>query len=200
MYSIDITVIDIWKRSSRSKTINEKTKILSHKIIDRYLLDQSISCYRLNHELLLIEFNRSRFQTLNYIYNLTIYNNYDSIILTDKLYSIPQELPRIKTLNSFIYYLKENNLRFKMKLILSTIQSEFLGMIEKYCEDFYPIYSPLTCSIKSFNQNKYQLIIHMQLYNHNKQLITLKPNYVFYQISQTKVIKKSIHQIHKVSY
>jgi len=124
---------------------------------------------------------------LNHIYNITIYNNHDQIILTDNLYSFQQ--------NSFIYYLKTNFLKYKILLIVSTIQSEYLGKISKYCEDFYPIYSPLTCSIKLINQNKYHLMIHMQL---NKHLTTLKPNYIFYQKSQNYFIKKKIYDIRQV--
>ena len=106
----------------------------------------------------------------------------------------------MKTLNSFIYEIKEQNFRLKMKLIISTNQSEFLGMTEKYCEDFYPVYSPLTCSMKLFNRNKYHLTIDIQLYNHNKHLMTLKPNNVFYQINQIRFIRKNIHDIQKVSF
>jgi hypothetical protein len=205
-YSIDISTVDIWKRSSKSTTITGRTLPYnpseapsSHKIIDSHLLDQSISCYRLNQQLLLIEFNRSKLVTLNYIYNLTLYDNQDHLVLTDNLYSLQQQLPIIKTLNSFIYQIKENILRFKIKLIISTNQSEYLGSISKHCKDFYPIYSPLTCTIKSIDRNMYHLTIHMQLFNNDKHLITLKPNYVFYQISQTHGIKKKIYDIHKVS-
>jgi hypothetical protein len=187
-------VIDIWKRSSRSKTItsqtfpfNSKEKILFNKIIDHHLLDQSISCYNLNDELLLIEFNNSKFRMLNHIYNLTIFDNQNHRILTDYFYS------------SFIYYLKEKHVRYQIKLMVSTIQSEYLGQISKYCEDFYPIYSPFTCLIKSIQRNEYQLIIHSQLSNYIKHIKTLQPIDIFYQINQTFFIKKNIYHIHQVS-
>ncbi|CAF0998359.1 unnamed protein product [Adineta steineri] len=204
LYSIEISAVDIWQRYGKTVIITSKTlplntneKSTSHKIIDRHLLDQSISCYRLNQQLLLIEFNRSKFLILNHIYNLTIYDNQDNIITTDSLYSLRQYLPLIKTLNSFIYQIKAKILKFKIKLMISTAQSEYLGSISKQCEDFYPIYSPLTCTIKSINLNKYHLIIHTQLFNNNKHLVTLKPNYVFYQINENHMIKKNIYDIHK---
>ncbi|CAF0933103.1 unnamed protein product [Rotaria sordida] len=204
LYSIDISAVDVWKRYSRNVTIigrtlssNKYDNISSHKLIDRHLLDQLISCYRLNHQLLLVEFNRSQFLMKNYIYNLTIYNHEDRIILSDNLYSLKQQLPIIKTLNSFIYHLKEQNLRCKIKLIISTIQLEFLGTTYKYCEDFYPIYSPLTCLIKPIKKHKFYLMINMHLYNNHKHIMTLKPNYIFYQIKQNHFIKKNIYDIHK---
>jgi len=162
-------------------------KILSNKIIDYYLLDQSISCYDFNSQFLFIEFNHSKFEILNPIYNLTIYNNQDQIILTDNLSTFQQ--------NSFIYYLKKESLKYKIILIVSTIQLEYLGKISKSCEDFYPIYSPLICSIKLINQNKYYLMINMQL---NKYLTTLKPNYIFYQKNRNYFIKKNIYNIRQV--
>jgi len=187
-------VIDIWKRYSHSRTItgqtlplNSNQKILFNQIIDHYLLDQSISCYYFNSQFLLIEFNPSKFEMLNHIYNLTIYDNQNHMLLTDNLYQ-----------NSFIYYLKEKNLKYKIKLIISAIQSEYLGQISKDCKDFYPIYSPLTCSIKLINQNKYYLMIHMQLYNYNKHITKLKPNYIFYPKNQSFFIKKNIYDIHQV--
>ncbi|CAF5089080.1 unnamed protein product, partial [Rotaria magnacalcarata] len=203
LYSIEISVIDIWQRSSQSTRTTERTlrkneNFSSHKLIDRQLLHQSISCYHINHELLLIELNRSRFLTRNPIYNLTIYNNEDHVVLVDNLYSAEQSLPLMKTLNSFIYDLKDNSVPHKIKLAISTMRLEFLGLILKYCEDFYPIYSPLTCSIKPINQYEYQLMINTYLHNSHKHIMTLKPNYVFYQANKTHVIQESIDNIHKV--
>ncbi|CAF1466097.1 unnamed protein product [Rotaria magnacalcarata] len=202
LYSIEISVIDIWQRSSQSTRTTERTlrkneNFSSHKLIDRQLLHQSISCYHINHELLLIELNRSRFLTRNPIYNLTIYNNEDHVVLVDNLYSAEQSLPLMKTLNSFIYDLKDNSVPHKIKLAISTMRLEFLGLILKYCEDFYPIYSPLTCSIKPINQYEYQLMINTYLHNSHKHIMTLKPNYVFYQANKTHVIQESIDNIHK---
>ncbi|CAF3467601.1 unnamed protein product [Rotaria sp. Silwood1] len=203
-YSIDISAVDIWKRHSQKVTITTRTlsskkneNISSHQLIDRHLLDESISCYRLNHQLLLIEFNRSKFLMQNLIYNLTIYNDEDHIVLSDNLYSSKQQLPIIKTLNSFIYNIRNKNLRCKIKLIVSTIQLEFLGTTYKYCEDFYPIYSPLTCSIKLINQHKSHLMINIHLHNNHKQIMTLKPNYIFYQKNQNQLMKKNIYDIQK---
>lgn len=134
----------------------------------------------------------------NPIYNLTIFNNEDRVVLTDNLYSSEQSLPLMKTLNSFIYYLQDNSAPHKIRLAISTMQLEFLGLIHKHCEDFYPIYSPLTCSIKPIDQYEYQLMINSYLHNNHKQIMTLKPNYVFYQTNETHVIQESIDNIHKV--
>ncbi|CAF1595292.1 unnamed protein product [Adineta ricciae] len=205
IYTIDISVVDIWKRSSQTTTITGRTlsltsneKISSHQIIDPYLIDQSIACYRLNQQFLLIEFNRTRLYNRNHIYNLKIYDHQDQLILTDNLYAIPQRLPIIKTSNSFIYQIKSDISRYKMKLTISTNQSEYLGSILNSCEDFYPIYSPLTCSMKSTKKSHvYHLTMYMQLYNNHKDLITLQPTSIFYRINRNHIVKKSIHDIRK---
>ena len=206
IYTIDISVVDIWKRSSKTTTITGRTlsltsneKISSHQIIDPYLIDQSIACYRLNQQLLLIEFNRTRLYNRNHIYNLKIYDHQDQLILTDNLYAIRQRLPIIRTSNSFIYQVKSDISRYKMKLTISTNQSEYLGSILNSCEDFYPIYSPLTCSMKSTKTpHVYHLTIYMQLYSTHKDLITLQPTSIFYRINRNHIVTKSIHDIQKV--
>ncbi|CAF1566471.1 unnamed protein product, partial [Rotaria sordida] len=88
----------------------------------------------------------------------------------------------------------------KIKFIFSTTQYEYIETIIKYCDDFYPIYSPLTCSIKSTGSNNHRLMIHMQINNNNnndKQINSLKPNNVFYKTSRTHFIKKNIYDIQK---
>lgn len=189
-YSIEISVIDIWQRSSRSKTIISQTlpfnipkKILFNKIIDSNLLDQSISCYNFYDQFLLIEFNQTKFKMLNHIYNLTIFNYYNKIIFSEILYS------------SFIYSLKQKYLKYKMQLTISTIQTEYLGMITKDCKDFSSIYLSITCSIKLIQRNKY----HLRIYKHNKQIQVLQPNIIFYRINQSYFRKIYINDIHHVS-
>jgi len=161
-------------------------------------MDQSVTCYRLDNQLLLIEFNRSQLLSSNYIYNITIYDYQDHVIFTDNHYD--REISSMKILNSFIYHLKRKSLTFKIKFIFSTNQFEYIETIIKYCDEFYPIYSPLTCSIKSNGPNNHLLMIHMQLYNSDKQIHSLKPNNVFYRISRTHFIKKNIYDIHKVCF
>jgi len=164
-------------------------------------MDQSVTCYRLDNQLLLIEFNRSELLSSNYIYNLTIYDYQDHILLTDNHYnSEQQEFSSNQILNSFIYHLKRKSLIFKIKFIFSTNQFEYIETILKYCDDFYPNYSPLTCSIKSNGINNHHLMIHMQLYNTEKQIYSLKPINVFYRTSRTHFIKKNIYDIHKVNF
>jgi hypothetical protein len=119
-------VIDIWKRSSRIKTIlnqtlpfTSKKRTFVNKIIDEYLLDQSISCFNIHDRLLFIDFNQTEFHMLNQINNLTVFNNRNQMVFTDILYS------------SLIYSLNEKNLKYKIQLIISTSQSEYLGKIAK---------------------------------------------------------------------
>jgi hypothetical protein len=157
-----------------------------------------VTCYRLDNQLLLIEFNRSQFLSSNYIYNITIYDYEDHIVHTDN--SEPQDFFSEKILNSFIYHLKRQSLTYKIKVLLSTNPSEHIEAITKYCDDFYPIYSPLSCAIKSTGPNNHHLMIQMQLYNNEKQIYSLKPNNVFYRTSRTHFIKKNIYDIHKVSF
>lgn len=204
IYGIEIKAIDAWQRSSQiikitGKTLRKNEKFSSHKLVDPHLLEQYVSCYHLNDSLLLIEVNRSKSLIQNAIYNLTIYNNDDQFVLTDNLYSPDQRLPFAKTLNSFIYALRDNDSRHKIKLTLSTRKLEYVGLINKHCEDFYPIYSPITCSIKHINDYEHQLMINMHLFNNHKQIMTLKPTYMFYQINEIDFIKRNIHNIHKVS-
>ncbi len=119
-------MIDIWKRSSRIKTIlnqtlpfTSKKRTFVNKIIDEYLLDQSISCFNIHDRLLFIDFNQTEFHMLNQINNLTVFNNRNQMVFTDILYS------------SLIYSLNEKNLKYKIQLIISTSQSEYLGKIAK---------------------------------------------------------------------
>ena len=90
----------------RTLSLNASKKNLFYKIIDYQLRNQSISCYRLNHQLLLNEFDDSEFQEQNYIYNLTVYHSDDYIVSIGNLYSFKQLLSSKKTIDSFIYYLK----------------------------------------------------------------------------------------------
>lgn len=205
IYSIDISAVDVWKRYSGSITINGTTLATnsfdfekSFQPLDRHLVDQSLTCYRLDNQLLLIEFNNSQLVSLNRIYNITIYDYQDHIVLSDNHYNQQQYLSN-KMFNSFVYRLKRKSLTFKIKMIFSTEQLEYVEAIIKYCDDFYPIYSPLTCSIKSIG-NLNHLTIHMQLYNnnHDKQIHSLQPTNVFYRTSRTHSIKKDIYDIHKV--
>ena len=99
-----------------------------------------------------------------------------------------------------MYRLKHKSLSFKIKFIFSTNQLEYIETIIKYCDDFYPIYSPLTCSIKSIGPDNYHLMIHMRLYNSDKQINSFKPANVFYRTSRTHSIKKNIHNVHKVNF
>lgn len=208
LYSIDISAVDIWKRYSGSITINSTTLGInsnelkkSYQLFDRHLFDQSITCYRLDNQLLLIEFNRSQLLLTNYIYNLTIYDYHDHIVLTDNYYnSEQQEFFSNQILNSYIYNLKRKSLTYKIKLIFSTNQFEYIEIITKYCDDFYPNYSPLTCSIKSTTPNNHHLTIHMQLYNQDKQIYSLKPTNVFYRTNRAHFVKKNIYDIHKVKF
>ncbi|CAF1307408.1 unnamed protein product [Adineta steineri] len=201
LYSIDISAVDVWKRYSGSITINSTTLSMNsnenknYQFIDRHIIEQSVICYRLDTQLLLVEFNRSQLLSSNYIYNITIYDYQDHVALTDNHYE--QEFSSMKSLTSFIYRLKRKSLTFKIKFIFSTNQMEYVETIVKYCDDFHPMYSPLTCSIKSTGPNNHHLMIHMQLYNSEKQIYSLKPNNVFYRTSRTHFIKKNIYDIHK---
>jgi hypothetical protein len=151
--------------------------------------------------LLLVEFNRSQLLSTNYIYNLTIYDYQDHVVLTDDHYNLEQqEFLSNQIFNSFIYRLKRKSLAFKIKFLFSTNQMEYIDTIIKYCDDFYPNYSPLTCSIKSTAPNNHHLMIHMQLYNNDKPIYSLKPTNVFYRTSRTNFIKKNIYDIHKVNF
>ncbi|CAF3684143.1 unnamed protein product [Rotaria sordida] len=206
IYSIDISAVDIWKRYSGSVTINSTTLPSnsnefqkSYQFIDRHLIDQSVTCYRLDNQLILIEFNNSQLLTINRIYNITIYDYQDHITYADNHFNQEYFLSN-KILYSFIYRLKRKSLTFKIKFIFSTTQYEYIETIIKYCDDFYPIYSPLTCSIKSTGSNNHRLMIHMQINNNNnndKQINSLKPNNVFYKTSRTHFIKKNIYDIQK---
>lgn len=205
MYSIDISAVDAWKRYSGSITINGTTASSNsnelknpHHFVDRNLIDQSVACYRLDNQLLLIEFNNSQLLSVQRIYNITIYDYQDHIAYTDNHYN-QQYYLTTKTLNSFLYRVKRKSLTYKIKFIFSTNQLEYVETIVKYCDDFYPVYSPLTCSIKSTGVNNNHLMIHMQLYNNDKQIISLKPFNVFYRTSRTHFIKKNIYDIQKVS-
>ena len=208
LYSIDISAVDIWKRYSGSVTINSTTLSSNsndfkkpYQLMDRDLIEQSVACYRLDHQMLLVEFNRSQLISSNQIYNITIYDYQDHVAFTDNHYDNQrQEFTATEPLNAFIYRLKRKSLTFKIKFIFSTSQFEYIETIVKYCDDFYPIYAPLTCSIKSSGVNNHHLMIHMQLYNRDKQIYSLKPNNVFYRTSRTHFIKKNIYDIHKVSY
>jgi hypothetical protein len=184
-------VIDIWKRPSRIKTIINQTfpltsrkRIFFNKIIDQNLLDQSISCYYLHNQLLFINFNQSKFQMLNHINNLTIFNNYNRIVFTNILYS------------SFIYSLNEKNFKYKIQLTISTSQLEYLGKIYKDCEDFYPMYLPFICSIRLIDRNRY----HLRISNHNKQIQILQSNKIFYRINQNYYRRKNINDMHQVRW
>ncbi len=204
LYSIDLSAVDIWKRYSVSITVNSTTLSSnsnelkkSYQLFDRHLLDQSVTCYRLDNQLLLIEFNRSQILTSNYIHNLTIYDYQDHVILTD---NHSEGLSSNQIFNSFIYRLKRKSLTFKIKYLFSINQFESNEIIIKYCDDFYPNYTPLTCSIKSTGINNHHLMIYMQLFNNDKQIYSLKPTNVFYRTSRTHFIKKNIYDIHKVSF
>lgn len=206
VYSIDISAVDVWKRYSGSVTINSTTLSSnsnelpkSYQLIDRHLIEQSVTCYRLDNQMLLVEFNRSQLLASHRIYNITVYDYQDHMALTENHYdSRQEEFNSERELSAFIYRLKRRSLTFKIKFTFSTTQFEYIETIVKYCDDFYPIYAPLTCSIKSSGPNNHHLMIHMQLYNPDKQIHSLKPNNVYYRTSRTHYIKKNIYDIHKV--
>ena len=134
---------------------------------------------------------------MNSLYNLTIYDYQDHVVLTDNHH---EGITSNQIFNSFIYRLKRKSLSFKIKFLFSTTQFEFNDIIIKYCDDFYPNYTPLTCSIKSTGINNHHLMIYMQLFNNDKQIYSLKPANVFYRTSRTHFIKKNIYDIHKVGF
>ncbi|CAF5210285.1 unnamed protein product, partial [Rotaria magnacalcarata] len=139
IYSIDISVVDTWKRYSGSITINGTTLSStnsnefkkSYQFVDHNLIDQSVSCYRLDSQLLLIEFNNSQLLSIQRIYNVTIFDYQDHVAYTDNHYN-QQYYLTTKTLNSFIYRLKRKSLTFKIKFIFSTNQLEYVETIVKY--------------------------------------------------------------------
>ena len=205
MYSIDISVVDIWKRYSGSITLNSTTLSSNSKqssqLFDHYLIEKSVTCYRLDYQLLLIEYNRSELFHKNSIYNLTIYDYQDHIVLTDNYYNTDEKNFQINdNFHSFIYRLKRKSLTYKIRFLFTTNQFDYIETIFKYCDDFYPIYSPLTCSIKSTSINNNHLMFNMQLNNYEKQIFSLKPTSIFYRTSRTHTIKKNIYEIHKVNF
>lgn len=205
LYSIDISAVDIWKRYSGSVTINSTTLGINsnefkktYQFIDHHLFEQSIICYRLDNQLLLVEYNRSQLLLTNSIYNISIYDYHDHIVLTDN-FKIQDYLTN-QLFHSYIYHLKRKSLTYKIKITFSTNQYEYIETINKYCDDFYPNYSPLSCAIKSTLPNNHHLTIHMKLYNYEKQIYSLKPTNIFYRTSRTHFIKKNIYDIHNVSF
>ena len=189
-YSIDISVIDRWKRSSSSKTILSQTfpftsqkKIFFNQIIDAHRLDQSITCYHFQSQFLFIEFNSSKYHMLNHIYNLTIFNEDNQMITNRIVYS------------SLIFPLEGNQGKYTIELRVSTIQSEYLGKSVKECRDFYPRYSPIICSMKFIERNEYHLIIH----RHHQRIESLHSNGIYYRVNQSYVRKIDISDIQHVS-
>lgn len=189
-YSIDISVIDRWKRSSLSKTILSQTfpftsqkKIFFNQIIDDQKLDQSISCYYFPSQFLFIEFNSSTYHMLNHIYNLTIFNEDNRMITNRIVYS------------SLIFPLEEKQGKYTIELRVSTSQSEYLGKSVKKCRDFYPRYSPITCSMKFIERKQYHLIIHQ----HHRQIQSLHSNRIYYHVNQSYVRRIDISDIQHVS-
>lgn len=196
--------MDIWKRYSASVTINSTTLPSnandlkkSSLFFDRHLLEQSVHCYRLENQLLLVEFNRSQILPSNSIYNLTIFDHQDHVIMTDHHY---EDFSSNENFHSFIYRLKRRSLTYKIQYFFAINRYQSSETLTKYCDDFYPHYTPLTCSIKSSGIHDHHLMIYMQFYNNDKQISSLKPRSVFYRTSRTHLIKKNIYDINKVNH
>ena len=148
-------------------------------MIDSPTLDQSIHCYDLQTKFLFVEFNSSKFQMLNHIYHLTIFNDENEILVQENVYA------------SSIYPLEEQRKRkYRIELLVSTMQSEYLGKIGKDCEEFYPNYSPISCSMKL----PHQLIIH----RHHRRIESLDSKMIFYRVNESLVRKINLSKIHYV--
>ena len=198
--------MDVWKRYGGSLTINGSTVSSSStelkkapQVIDRHLLEQSIACYRLDYQTLLVELNRTPVSSTppHPIYNLTIYDHQDHLASTDSP-SSSHEISKHKHLNSYIYRLSRRSVSFKVKFLFSSPHSDSVEAVVKYCDDFHPTYSPLTCSIKSSAPNNHHLMINVHSYHIEKPIHSLKANNVFYRISRTHLIKKNIYEIPQV--
>jgi hypothetical protein len=204
---MDISAVDIWKRYSGSLTINGSTLSSSTtsdtndstRVFDRRFIEQSILCYRLDHQTLLVEYNRSKFVSSSpIVHNLTIYDYQDHVSLTDRPL-LEQDTTNTNMIKPWIYRVQGQSQSFKIKFLFVINDIDQSEIIVKYCDDFYPAYAPLTCSIKSTSTNNHHLMIHMQIYHNQKRIHTLKPNNVFYRTSRTHSIKKNIYDIHNVS-
>ena len=200
--------MDAWKRYGGSLTINGSTGSSalselrkSSQIFDRHAIEQSIACYRLDSQILLVEFNRTQFLSTSAhpIYNLTVYDHQDHLALTDNP-SLSHEISKHKHYNSYIYRLQRRSASYKIKFLFSIPQSNSPETVVKYCDDFHPTYSPLTCSIKSSAPNNHHLLINVHSYHIEKPIHTLKANNVFYRISRTHLIKKNIYEIPQVRF
>lgn len=205
---MDISAVDSWKRYSGSITINASTlssreNVESTKasvIFDRFSMEKSLGCYRLDSQSLLVEYNRSHLISVGYsIENFTIYDYQDHIALTETfLPSTLNEWSKTKYFNANVFRLKRKSSSFKVKFEIFSSQSDHWESLTKFCEDFYPLYSPLTCSIKSTNPMNHHLTIHVQLYHFDKQIHTLKANYVFYRTSRSHSVRQNLYDIPKV--
>lgn len=189
-YSIELSVLDQWKRSSTSKTLLRQTlplqsqkKIFVNRIIDAHLLDHSIDCYNLQSKYLFIELNTSAYEILNQIYNLTIFDGEYRIVMNRIVYS------------SLIYSLEEHQGRYTIELSVSTSQSEYLGKIGKICREFYPMYSPIICTRKFIEHNQ----IHLFIYHHHRQIQFLHSNRIYYPVNESYMKTMEISDIHHVS-
>lgn len=198
--------MDVWKRYGGSLTINGSTASSSSaelkkapQLIDRHLLEQSITCYRLDYQTLLVELNRTPVSSTppHSIYNLTIYDHQDHLASMDSP-SSSHEVSKYKHVNSYIYRLARRSVSFKVKFLFSIPQFDSVESVVKYCDDFHPTYSPLTCSIKSSAPNNHHLMINVHSYHIEKPIHSLKANNVFYRISRTHLIKKNIYEIPQV--
>ena len=204
-YSIDISAVDIWKRYSSSKTINSTTLSTninemkkSSQSLDRYFLQKTLSCYRLDHQLLLIEYNRSDLFSTYFLYNLTVYDYQDHIVSTDNYYNSDEKTYLTnEQFHSFLYRFKRKSYTYKIQILFFNEQINSFEYLTKYCDDFYPTYSPLTCSIKSKSTKENHLILNMQLSSMNKQIFSVKPTFIFYRTSRTNMIKKNLFEIHR---
>lgn len=205
---MEISAVDIWKRYSGSITINASTLTSQQNfdstkaplIVDRLSLEKSFGCYRLDSQSLLIEYNRSNLISISYsIHNLTIYDAQEHITLSEThLPSSQQDWAKTKYFNANVYRLKRKSSSYKVKFLLLSSQSDDLDIVTKFCVDFYPVYSPLSCSIKSTNPMNHHLTIHVDLYNFEKQIHTLKANNVFYRTSRSHTVRQNLYDITKV--
>ena len=209
LYSMDIAAVDTWKRYSGSLTINAST-LSSHEtvastkapfIVDRYELEKAFGCYRLDAQALLVEYNRSHLISAAFsLHNLTIYDSQDHVALSEAFLSssTQHDWAKTKYFNANVFHSKRKSSSFKVKFQLLASQSEHSESVPKFCDDFYPNYSPLSCSIKSTNPMNHHLTIHVQLYHFDKQIHTLKANYVFYRTSRLHSVRQNLYDIPKV--
>lgn len=167
-------------------------------LFDRNSVERLVNCYRLDYQLLLVELNRSKNIPSTYkMFNLTVFDYQDQLLLSESSTYLDDSL-RNQHFQSFIYRLKRRSPSFKIKYSLQFDETDQVETLSKHCDDFYPIYSPLTCSIKSSGLNNHHLSLQMPIYRKEKHIQTLKPNFVYYRTNRLHTIKKNIFDIPKV--